>query len=381
MDGSAARGRRRAPVAARVGSGRPAAGGTVTAGTLLTPTLAAEAAGALTGSGAAERIGRREHFDLHECGAVADHVELGGRRIGQIDDAVGDERAAIVDAHDHAAAVGEIGDARVAGQRQRLVRGGHREHVIRFAGRGAQAVKLRAVPGGDAALDVAGGAGEYHVAVAGDFVEGRIAERAARLQRVVPRRARSTDVGRRTRRHGRRRRVRGRRRRGAAHAAAAARSQQGQRPVSAGGAAARPQSARLLRDLLLDRLGEIVDRHRVQRAAVVARDARRSSGSRRDSPSRPARGAASSSAGVSSGSWARDRQARARRPPSVSLSASRSGGRQAGAGRRAGLRPAPERRTASRTGAGSWRAGEDVAPVVPQIASRVRARSLTANWR
>ena len=36
---------------------------------------------------------------LHHRGAVAQHVELRGGRVGQIDDAVADEGSAIVDAH------------------------------------------------------------------------------------------------------------------------------------------------------------------------------------------------------------------------------------------------------------------------------------------
>ncbi len=131
--------------------------------------------------GSAERVRWRQRLNLNECGAGADHLQLCGGRIGQVDDAIGHERTAIIDAHDDAATIGEIGDARVAGQRQCLVRRSHRKHVVGLAGRGAQAVKLRAVPGGDAAFDIADAAAEYGVAAAENLVEGWIAERAARL--------------------------------------------------------------------------------------------------------------------------------------------------------------------------------------------------------
>ena len=122
---------------------------------------------------------QRLHFDQRR--AVPDHVELRGRGVGEVDEAVGDEGAAIVDAHDDAAAVAEVGDARIARKRQRLVGGGHPVHVVGLAAGGVAAVERRAVPGGHAALEVAVGGRQHEVAPAEHLVEGRVAVGAARL--------------------------------------------------------------------------------------------------------------------------------------------------------------------------------------------------------
>ena len=76
------------------------------------------------------------------------------RRVRQVDDAAVQERAAVVDAHDHALAGRDVGDARVRRQRQRRVRRGHRVHVVGLADRRLLAVELAAVPRRDAALPV-----------------------------------------------------------------------------------------------------------------------------------------------------------------------------------------------------------------------------------
>ena len=89
------------------------------------------------GAGALRRLrARREHAHFDRRGAGQQHVELGGGGVGQVDDAIADERAAIVDAHDDLAAVAQVGDLGVAGDGQRLVRGRHGVHVVALAQRG-----------------------------------------------------------------------------------------------------------------------------------------------------------------------------------------------------------------------------------------------------
>ena len=75
-------------------------------------------------------------------------LERGG--VAEVDDPALDEGAAVVDAHDDAAAVGRVAHARIARQRQRRVRGGHRVHVVDLAVGGAPAMELAPVPGGQA---------------------------------------------------------------------------------------------------------------------------------------------------------------------------------------------------------------------------------------
>ena len=95
---------------------------------------------------------RQDALDLDQGAAVADVAELPGGGVGQVDDALGMEGAAVVDAHHHRLAVGEVGDAHVAGNRQRRMRRGHGVHVVGLADGGLLAVELAAVPAGDAAL-------------------------------------------------------------------------------------------------------------------------------------------------------------------------------------------------------------------------------------
>ncbi len=127
------------------------------------------------------RARRRDHTHFDRRRARQQHVELGRGGVGQVDDAIADERAAVVDAHHHLAAVAQVGDFGVGGNRQRLVRRRHGVHVVGLAQRRRRGVKARAVPGRGAALDVAFGAGHHVVALAEDFVERRIAALAARL--------------------------------------------------------------------------------------------------------------------------------------------------------------------------------------------------------
>ena len=132
-------------------------------------------------AGPSPRAARRDDAHFDGRGAREQHVELGRGGVGEVDDAVADERPAVVDAHDDLAAVAQVRDLGVGGNRQRLVRGGHGVHVVALAERGRRGVKARAVPGGGAALDESFGARQHVVALAEDFVERRIAARAARL--------------------------------------------------------------------------------------------------------------------------------------------------------------------------------------------------------
>ena len=145
---------------------------------------AAAAAPPVWSGGSAEpaRIAaRREHADLHRRGAREQHVELGGGGVGQVDDAIADERPAIVDAHHDLAAIAQVRDLGVAGNGQGLVRRRHGVHVVALAQRRGCGVESRAVPRGRAALDPAVALGHHVVALAEHFVERRIAARAARL--------------------------------------------------------------------------------------------------------------------------------------------------------------------------------------------------------
>ena len=162
---------------------------------------------------------RPDGADLDHGGAVSQHVELRGRGVGQIDDAVSDERSAVVDADHDAAAVLQVRDPHVTGQGQRLVRGGHAVHVVSLAGRGKYLVKARAIPGGDAPLDIVRARGQDIVALAENVVEGRVT--VDRTGLVAGDRV-GNGLALRRRRNGRRRRdPRGRRGRRVARAEAA----------------------------------------------------------------------------------------------------------------------------------------------------------------
>ena len=96
-------------------------------------------------------IGARPTYSSRTRGqAAAVEVERLGGADREVDEAVVDERAAIVDPHDHRLAVAEIGHARIAWQRQRRMRRRVAVHVVGFAVRGQPAVEVRPVPGGDA---------------------------------------------------------------------------------------------------------------------------------------------------------------------------------------------------------------------------------------
>ncbi len=95
---------------------------------------------------------RLDGLDDHQAAAVADQVELPGRRVGQVDDAVVQERAAVVHAQHDGLARLRTGNADIGGNRQRRVGGGHAEHVVGLAAGGFLAMELAAIPAGDALL-------------------------------------------------------------------------------------------------------------------------------------------------------------------------------------------------------------------------------------
>src|SRR5690606_6293292 len=107
---------------------------------------------------------------VDHAAAGADDAELVRGGVGQVDQAVADEGTAVVDAHDHRAAVGDVGDPHITRDRQHRVRGGHRVHVIGLAGGGRLAVITASVPGRDAARPVGFEPGHRRVAAAHDRV-------------------------------------------------------------------------------------------------------------------------------------------------------------------------------------------------------------------
>src|SRR5690348_9935813 len=91
-------------------------------------------------------------LDTDARGPMVRDSELARSASGKIDDAVTVVRAAIVDAHDHRTAVGEIGDTHIRIERQGPMRRGQRVHVEALAVRGLVAVEARSVPRGEADL-------------------------------------------------------------------------------------------------------------------------------------------------------------------------------------------------------------------------------------
>jgi len=81
--------------------------------------------------------------------AGTDEAELAGGALRQVEHATPDERAAIVDAHDDAAAIVLVGDPQFGAERQRAVGGGQRRRVHALARCGA---RVQRVPGSTATL-------------------------------------------------------------------------------------------------------------------------------------------------------------------------------------------------------------------------------------
>ena len=106
-----------------------------------------------------ERRGAREHrlarddrLDLDLAASLLGDTNPVRRGVREVDHPPVQERAAVVDAHDHALARRDVGHARIGGQRQRRVGGRHRVHVVGLADRRLLAMELAAVPRCDAAL-------------------------------------------------------------------------------------------------------------------------------------------------------------------------------------------------------------------------------------
>ena len=102
--------------------------------------------------------------------------------VGKVDDAACVEGAPVVDADGDRTAVGRVAHARVRGDGQGGVRGGHAVHVVGFAARGFLSVELAAVPASDAAFAVGadftqGGviAAEHRIGPVGESMQGFLA--------------------------------------------------------------------------------------------------------------------------------------------------------------------------------------------------------------
>ena len=78
--------------------------------------------------------------------AVADDAQLVRGGVGKIDDAILHERPSVIDAHDDRFMIGKIRHTRIAGQRQRGVRGSHGVHVIYLAARRSLTIEFLAIP-------------------------------------------------------------------------------------------------------------------------------------------------------------------------------------------------------------------------------------------
>src|SRR6266853_5969598 len=91
------------------------------------------------------------------------------------------ERTAVIHAHDDALPGGDIGHARVGGQRQCWMRRSHGVHVVSLAGGGLAVVKFSSVPRGDAALLVGAQRGRRNI-LAPEYRVGAIGEAMERLE-------------------------------------------------------------------------------------------------------------------------------------------------------------------------------------------------------
>src|SRR6267378_4412433 len=96
-----------------------------------------------------------ENFDSHRHDARANGFDFAGRGLGEVDDAIVHERAAVRDAHGSGLAVVEIRDANHGFKRQRAMSGGEFVHVVDFTVRSAAAMEWVAIPGGISFFSVA----------------------------------------------------------------------------------------------------------------------------------------------------------------------------------------------------------------------------------
>src|SRR5579883_1641565 len=112
-----------------------------------TPTASRDSA-----TGPVARLAQGHDLDADARDSALGDAELARRPCRQVDDAVADIGAAVVDAHDHRAPGGEIGDTNVGIERQGPMRRGQGVAVEVLAAGGAPAVEMRPVPRGEADL-------------------------------------------------------------------------------------------------------------------------------------------------------------------------------------------------------------------------------------
>ena len=119
------------------------------------------------------------HFNMRRAMHV--HAELHRSRIRQIDQAALVKWTAIIDPHDHAAAVLQIRDTRITRQRERAMRRAELIHIVGLEARGRTAIELGAVPRGHAALEIAARARQHGVGLAKHHVGRAVAVVRQRL--------------------------------------------------------------------------------------------------------------------------------------------------------------------------------------------------------
>jgi|ERR1043166_7866266 hypothetical protein len=94
-------------------------------------------------TGAISGIGKELDFDPGS--AVLDDSQLAGSGQGEVDDPFAGEGPAVIDADDHCAIVGQIGDPNVSAKRKGTMGCGHLPHVVNLAAGGAAALIFLAV--------------------------------------------------------------------------------------------------------------------------------------------------------------------------------------------------------------------------------------------
>ncbi len=99
----------------------------------------------------------REDIELDGVDARFDHVELSCCAVGEVDDALREEFAAVGDGDDDAAVVAQVGDPDLAAEGQIAVRCCELVHVEAATAGGSVAVENLAIPTGKAALDAGEG--------------------------------------------------------------------------------------------------------------------------------------------------------------------------------------------------------------------------------
>ena len=91
-------------------------------------------------------------IEAHLRHTAADHAEFARGRATDIDDPTAPERATVIDAHDHGAAVFQVRHTNLCSKRQRTMRGGKFRCADPLAAGGAPAVIVGGIPGFAAGL-------------------------------------------------------------------------------------------------------------------------------------------------------------------------------------------------------------------------------------